>query len=235
MQWSSGYELRELTVSYSRTPATGVIQDAAMTTHHFLNLTGGDPDSTWTTGDYTTVEAAFDTFWGAIKIMYVSAYALAGYKWRADGPAFRPHGDAFQPTLRNTARNVVGTGAGQALPPQTAMTVTEVTPAKYTALDVEGVGTQLRNRWGRFYLPPVNIAQMDNGRYSSASTGAVATAAQNLYNTCSDADLIPVMYSPTTGSSWAVDEIRVDDLCDVIRSRRFVTPLIRNAKPINAP
>jgi hypothetical protein len=37
------------------------------------------------------------------------------------------------------------------------------------------------------------------------------------------------MYSPTTGSSWSVDEIHVDDIFDVIRSRRYTTPLSRAA------
>jgi hypothetical protein len=50
-----------------------------------------------------------------------------------------------------------------------------------------------------------------------------------MYNTCRAADLIPVMYSPTTGNSWSVDEIHVDDIFDVIRSRRYRVPLARNA------
>jgi len=206
-----------------------------MTTHHFLNLTGGDPDGTWTTGDYTTVESAFDTYWGAIKEWFSDKYTLAQYQWRADGPAHRPHGTEFSPTLRTIARTVAGGATNQSLPPQVALSVTEVTPAKYTATDVEGVGDQLRNRWGRYYLPAMTVGVMSNGRPSPTVTADVADATQVFYNTCVAADLIPVMYSPTTGSSWAVSDIHVDDIFDVIRSRRFVTPTTREPRVIDSP
>ena len=236
VQWTSGYELRELDVLWNRTPAGGVVQDAAMTTHHFLNLTGGEPDASWTTGDYTTVETAFDALWTSIKTGHMPELSLGGYRWRADGPAFRPFGTSLSPTLRNTARAVPGTASSQIeLPPQLAMTVTEVTPAKYTAHDVEGSGDQLRNRWGRFYLPAGIAGNISAGRFASAYIGTVATAVQTAYNACVAGDLIPVMYSPTTGSAWSITEIRVDDICDVIRSRRYVTPLLRNPKTINQP
>lgn len=236
VQWNSGYELRELNVLYARTPAGGVVQDAAITTHHFLNLTGGEPDATWTAGDYTAVETAFDALWTTLKAGHMPELSLAGYRWRADGPTYRPHGASLAPTLRNTSRSVAGSSSSQIeLPPQCAMTVTEVTAAKYTAHDVEGVGDQLRNRWGRFYLPAGIAGNISAGRFGSAILASTATAVQTAYNACVTADLIPVMYSPTTGSAWSITEIRVDDIVDVIRSRRYTTPLLRNPKTINQP
>jgi hypothetical protein len=235
MEWTTAYELRKLTVVYKRTPATGVAQDAAMTTHHFLNLTGGLPDASWTSTDYTAVETAFDTFWTTAKTMYTSATSLAEYVWRADGPAFRPFGSELSPTLRRTARAVAGTGTGEALPPQVAVSVTETTAAKYTVEDVEGSGAQLRNRWGRFYLPAMTVSKVTNGRLAAATQVGLADAVETLYEACVTAQLIPVMYSPTTGHAWSVLEVHVDDIFDVIRSRRFVTPLSREPRVITQP
>src|SRR6186997_3090031 len=67
VQWNSGYELRRVTTLYDRIDDAGFDQDYAMTTLHLLNLTDGDPDSTWTTGDYTTVEGFLDAFWTTLK------------------------------------------------------------------------------------------------------------------------------------------------------------------------
>lgn len=206
-----------------------------MTTHHFVNLTAGIPDASWDTTDYTTVESAFDTFWGAIKNQYAPSVKLAQYSWRPDGPEFRPKGTSLAPTLRTVARSVVGTAPGEALPPQAAISVTETTAAKFTVEDVEGVGTQLRNRWGRFYLPAPATIACDDGRVDPTAASQIANAAQTFYNACVAAQLIPVMYSPTTGHAWSVLEIHVDDIFDVIRSRRFITPLTRNVKAITQP
>lgn len=235
MEFTSAYELRKLTVSYTRAQGTNPVQDAAQTTHHFLNRTAGLPDATWTSADYAAVEALFDTFWGSIKDRYSTTYVLAEYEWRADGPAFRPHGSTLSPTLRRTARSVAGTSASQPLPPQCAHTVTEVTAARYTVEDVEGSGTQLRNRWGRFYLPPVTVDQIIAGRLATTASADIADAAETMYDAAVAADFLPVMYSPTTGHSWSVDEIHVDDIIDVIRSRRYTEPLTRNARTITAP
>jgi hypothetical protein len=232
VQWTSGYELRKVTTLYDRTDDAGFDQDYAMTTLHLLNLTGGDPDATWTTSDYTTVEGFLDAFWTTLKPKYQAKVVLSGYRWNADGPTFKPHGSSLSPTLRNTARNVPGTSVNQMLPPQSAVTVTEVTDAKYTVLDVEGVGTQLRNRWGRFYLPSPDNLQCSAGRVVPAFCTLVSGAVKTLYDACVGAQFIPVMYSPTTGNAWSVKEIHVDDIFDVIRSRRYVTPTTRAAQTI---
>lgn len=232
VQYNAPYELRKLTASWTRAIGYAPPQDAAQCTFHFINITSGVPDASWTTGDYTTVENAFDTFWTACKPYYYTDTSLTELKWRADGPAFRPFGSTLSPTLRVVTRSAPGTATAASLPPQVALTVTEVTAAKYTAEDVEGVGDQLRNRWGRFYLPPVISSQVSAGRPGGTMLDAIVTACQSFYNTCKAADLIPVMYSPTTGSSWSVDELHMDDIFDVVRSRRFRTPISRHARTI---
>lgn len=241
MKWDSPYVLRKLTVKYSRVVAGDPAQDYAMTTHHFLNLTDDAPDSSWTSGDYAAVESLMDAFWNAIKPRYSPSVILAEYSWRADGPAYRPHtpkpSGLLSPTLRATARALPGTSAStEMMPPQVAVTVTEVTSAKYTVEDVEGSGAQVRNRWGRFYLPAPASVNVIGGRLAAAGLQTdVANAAQTFYNGCVAADFIPVVYSPTTGSSWSCDEIHVDDIFDVVRSRRFITPKDRKVKAITAP
>jgi hypothetical protein len=231
--WTAPYELRKLTAVWSRDPGGGGIpQDAAMCTFHFLNLTDGDPDATWTTGDFTTLEGLFDDFWGDILGYYNAEIQLVELNWRGDGPAFKPFGAALAPTLRAVVRNTPGSGGDGAMPPQVAITVTEVTSAKFTVLNVEGAGTQLRNRWGRFYLPPPTVVTSQYGRVLPAAAEAISDAVAVFYNAALAADFVPVMYSPTTGSAWSIDEVHVDDIFDVIRGRRFEGPLSRHINAI---
>jgi hypothetical protein len=244
-EYTASFELRKLEVHWSRTPSVGVVQDDDICTFHFLNLTAGSPDAPWIDADYAQVESAFDTFWTTAKTLYRSETKLSQYVWRADGPAYKPFGASLSPTLRATARSVAGTEAsagGSILPPQCAISVTEVTDAKFTAHgvgvpgDAPGTGrTQIRNRWGRFYLPAPSTIMLNDGRLQSGQITSIATAAQTFYNACVTAGNIPVMYSPTTGHAWSVTALHIDDIIDVIRSRRYVTPTTRTPVTINQP
>lgn len=242
--WTTGYELRKLTVSWIRSVGSAPPQDAAQCTFHFLNITGGDPDPTWIDADFTTVENAFDTFWTALKPYYNTGTVLSEYEWRKDGPLYRPHtpkpGGLLSPSVRAVAKSVAGTSIQEQLPPQVAVSVTEVIPAKYTAHDVEGVGDQVRNRWGRYYLPAPAVSSsttttITNGRLGNTFGTLISAQAVTFYNTCNAAGIVPVVYSPTTGSSWAVQSIHVDDIFDVIRSRRYVDPLSRHSGALTSP
>lgn len=243
MIWDGDYELRKLTVAWSRTPTVGVVQDRDQCTFHFVNLTDGDPDATWTDADFVTVENAMDAFWSGIKEHFAPELSLSEYAWRKDGPAFRPFGDALSPTVRIVPRTTPGIAVGgRPLPPQCAVSVTEVTAASFI---VHGVGvpgqaagtgrTQMRNRWGRFYLPAPMSEETTDGRYTVAFLSDVANGVKECYDACANADIVPVMYSPTTGSSWSIDSIHIDDIVDVVRSRRYVTPITRTPRSIVAP
>jgi hypothetical protein len=243
-EYTSGFELRKLEAHWARTPSVGVVQDDDICTFHFLNLTAGSPDATWVDADYAQVESAFDTLWTALRGYYGVETKLSSYTWRADGPAYRPFGTSLAPTLRATARSVAGTNtvSPRPLPPQCSMSVTEVTDAKFTVtgVGVEGSGpggrTQIRNRWGRFYLPAMEAGQTTvDGRFIASVCDAVAAAVQTFYNACVSAGNVPVMYSPKLGHAWSVTNVHVDDIVDVIRSRRYVTPMTRAAHAINAP
>lgn len=235
MEFTGAFELRELTVRWNRTVGMSPAEDHAMCTFHFLNSTAGVPDASWTTADYAAVEAQMDIWWNAIKDRYHPFTALVEYDWRADGPAFKPFGSSLSPTLRITPKNIAGTNAtGSMLPPQVAVTVTEVVPSTFVVPDVEGVGAQTRNRWGRFYLPAPTSDSIFNGRVASTYADDIANATQALYNACIAADFIPVVYSPTTGHAWSLDAIHVDDVVDVVRSRRFRTTTFRTPRAITA-
>lgn len=241
VEYTTDYELRKATLRFSRTsPGASIPQDAAMCTFHLLNLTGGVPDATWNDTDYNNAEAALGNMWSALGTRYAPEVRLVDIEWRADGPAFKPFGSALQPTLRVSLIDLPGAANGEnSLPPQCAISVTEVTAARYT---VHGVGvpgdavgtgrTQSRNRWGRFYLPEPTINTVVNGRIGAGTSAQVAEAVATAYRALIADDLIPVMYSPTTGHAWSVDAIHVDDIFDVIRSRRFDGPLTRNVEEI---
>jgi hypothetical protein len=226
---------------YTRQPTGGPPQDVAETTHHFINLTAGNPDSTWTTADYAQVETAFTTMFTAFQGLWTPMTKALEVRWYKDGPAFKPHGSISAPIERVTPINVAGTFTSQgAMPPQLAISVTEVTQAHYNVPPHEGRPGQLRHRWGRFYLPgwDRSVAGQANtaseGRLTPANQTTIANAVQIFYNSCRGGNnLVPVMYSPTTGSSWSVDEIHVDDIWDVIRRRRFDTPLSRAVRTLD--
>lgn len=235
VEWDAPFELRKLTVGFSRAPSVGVVQDLDMCTFHFLNLTADVPDASWTTGDYAQVESAWTAFWTTIKDDYPTDISLTEYHWRADGPEFRPFGTDLSPTLRLTSLSAPGTASSSTpLPPQCALSVTEVTSSTYM---VSGVGvpghapgtgrTQIRNRWGRFYLPPPGANRLTAGRWSTAECTSTSAAVKTMYDALIGADLIPVVYSPTLGKAFSIDAVHVDDIVDVVRSRRYVTPITR--------
>ena len=237
--YEAPYELRKMHAVYTRGPAGAPSQDVALTTHHFLNLTAGVPDATWIGGDYDQVEGAFANMWAAIKPLFTADVVLHELRWYADGPAFKPFGDDPSPMVRATTLNTPGTAsAAYMLPPQTSISVTEVTTARYSTVAREGRPSQLRHRWGRFYLPAPSTAALSavtaqGGRLAPAAQTTIADAVEDFYNACrTGSNLVPVMYSPTTGSSWSVDEVHVDDIFDVVRSRRFETPLSRAVRTL---
>lgn len=241
--YTGDYTLAKLTVSWKRLPTVGVAQDVDQCTFHFLNLTGGEPDDTWTAADFIQVEDLVHDWWDPLKTFYTPEIQLSEYSWRYDGPGFRPHGSGFSPTIRSIPQSVSGTASsGTQLPPQCAVSVTEVTESKYTAYgvgvpgDTPGTGrTQLRNRWGRIFLPAPSHGMLLHGRFDAGFCASVSLRTSQLYNGLVAADIIPVMYSPTTGNAWSITELHVDDIVDVIRSRRFIEPLTRAVNAIDSP
>lgn len=199
--------------------------DDAYVTFDLVNITGGNVDSSWTTSDYTTCEALFDTFWGSVASYQAANCKLIEYRWYRR--KFNDYGDSqpFQkmgPPERVTTKSIVGTGANQ-LPPQAALSVSE--------------RTAFPGHWGRFYIPGISTLQVGpTGRPVSSCYNAAASASQTLYAGLGTAEFYPVVpvtqvnKQPNRGL-LTVSSIQVDDTFDVIRSRRYRAPTVRVVKP----
>lgn len=177
--------------------------DRVQTHIDFMNMTGGAPDDTWTAGDFTTVEGAIDTFWGAIKSMYHTGLVLTELRWYRIGPGATPP----EPTVRVTSRSVAGTSGTGSMPQQCAVTIS--------------LRTALRKHWGRLYLPTPTITQLAaGGLLSNTAVDAYAAAFNSLVTTIETADFYPVVYSRQRERAYAVNRMVVDNIIDIQRRRR---------------
>jgi hypothetical protein len=223
--------LRKLTTTFVRTAPGGALTDDAMQVG--LHLLNEDGDGSWASGDFEAVESAWDDFWASLKPHYLGTTKLAEYVWHRAGPAYDPPSSPGS-AVRRAPRDLPGTGTNLAqLPYQVAVTLTE--------------RTMLRKRWGRMYLPAPSHSLMEGstGRITSTFRELLANAAQTLYVACLDADLVPVVYSPAAGvraskrggtlpakpaAALKVNTLQVDDVPDVIRSRRLKSVAARSRR-----
>lgn len=221
------FEGRRMSVRWSRVGASGTTDDQAQTSIHFLKVSSGAP-AAWVDGtDDAAIETAFGTLWTSIKNAYKSGIHLDVYRWNKSGPAWDITPAPYNPAYRVTEVDVAGTGTGSMLPPQDAVSVT--------------FKTSIRKRWGRCYMPATTIDVLSaEGRFTAASTWA--TAWTTFLNACSAGGRQPVVmsraheaYTTEKGKSIAAQpftaypilQVQVDDVFDVIRSRRWSTPLVR--------
>ncbi len=217
--YSSPYSARRLHVRYQRKSGSALGDDVAMTTHDFLKLTAGAPNDTWVEGDFTAIEGLFDTFWAAIDNYYRPETVVDELRWYRIGPQDPPP----QPPVRVVDKNLPGASSTSVyqLPPQCAISVTEK--------------TSVRRSWGRFYLPSPSTMPLtlDTGRLDSSFQTAVADATDAWYTGAETAGIQPVVLSQgTTPAARSIDDIQVDDVIDVIRSRRWKQPLLRVQRAI---
>jgi len=120
--------------------------------------------------------------------------------------------DMGDPVLIHTF-NSPGTSAANLLPPQVALSVT--------------FKTQNRKRWGRSYMGGfTSLASDATGRITQPIMTDLATAYQHLTNRSGTGAAL-VVYSPLHRNHQDVDTIQVDDVFDVVRRRRYSTPLVR--------
>jgi len=216
-------EWRRLQVIYTRLTPANTAEDVAVNTFDLINITSGGLDTTWTTGDYTTCETAFDAFYTTYKAGMSPKATVSAYKWyvrkfNPADPGNKPYLDSGDP-VRTTVKAHTGTGSGtQQVPYQVAISVTEKTP--------------IRRSWGRIYLPNPGITMFDAfGRI--ANPAFVADAMNTLYETLWAADFIPVVPSAPGKVLLPVTSIQVDDVPDVIRARRPRTVAARVEHDLN--
>jgi hypothetical protein len=214
-------QLRKATLSFERLVSGQRTDDLMLTGIHLLDVS----ETPWTSARFEAAEAAIDTFWSALVGLMATDTRLAGIDWHRAGPAFDPPNSPGA-AVRRVTRSVAGTGSGSnvQLPHQVAISVTE--------------RTMLRKRWGRFYLPsPTSVAMsLGSGRLSSSALTTIANAASALYTTLLGVDLVPVVYSraqpargtkkggslpPKPAAALKVNTLQVDNVPDVIRSRRL--------------
>lgn len=182
----------------------------AVVTTHWQNTTGGLLGAP----EMANVEAAFGTFWQTFKV-YAPPYVVPEqFRWY-DQQVWPTH----SPLLRVTpATSSPGTGTGTALPPQNAVSVT--------------LQTSIRRRWGRFYMPGPMSANItsNEGRITTPNVDVIATAAHQMLSTLKAQFVVPVVWSPRGGKGpppfsggevLPVTGVRVDDVVDVVRRRRW--------------
>lgn len=210
-QEGEGIATRRVQCVFTRTPA-GSTEDVAVCTMDFMNMTSGEPDDTWTAGDFTTMEALLDSYWGNLQPYLASTTSLTSYRWYRIGPGIpKPN-----PAVRVITKAITGTQSTM-LPPQLAVSVTEK--------------TAIQKRWGRWYVPGLgystSLVAGTSGRIASTALTAFHTHALTLLDGAAAADFLPVVYSPTVQKVYGVEKVQVDDLFDVQRPRRWDRPLTR--------
>lgn len=211
--------------------------DDAVITFDIVNFTANSIDSTWNDSDYNIVATRLNDFctaWAAhmnthLRFTQLRAYRMA---WNNEWPGSSPQVKK-NPFVKSGApefvRAIGASGLAQeSQAPQVSLSVTEEVP--------------LRRAWGRFYLPGPATAGMASGtgRFSGTLVDAVALSAFTLYNGLAESEMYPVIPSTyidkeRTAVLQQVTAVRVDDVPDVIRRRRFQHALYRKKHPTPTP
>lgn len=231
------FELRKLQWRWSRAPAGGTTEDVAVCTFHFLKAAA--PTGPWDdAADLATIEGHVTTYWAAIAPNFLASTVSDQYRWYKDGPSYyKLNGDGTayipvggNPAVRVTEVSTPGTlGGVSELPPQVAMSVTEL--------------TSMRKHWGRWYLPAAGVPASDpNGRIETTLVASLMTASAQFYGGLIAIGFQPVVFSiqkpvrlNAKGASlpaedavaYAVTQLQIDNLFDVIRRRRYDQPTQR--------
>jgi hypothetical protein len=207
-----GIGVRRASLRYSRA-GMGPGEDVLVTHMDFLNLTGGEPDDSWTAGDFALLEAAISDWDTAIKAHRLASVVFDQIRWYRIGKG----SPVPNPPVRITEVNTAGTSTSP-LPPQTCMTVT-LRPAA-------------RKQWGRMYLNFGNANGLTSiGALATGYVDLVANATASCFQVAQEGGFEPVVYSPTRGKAYTIEKLQVDDIPDVIRSRRFDLPTYKKIIP----
>jgi hypothetical protein len=194
----------------------GTTEDVVVNTFDFVNITSGALDTSWTDADFAGVEARLRTFYAAIAARIPSDVTLDSFRWNVlpnpageENPAVRVAPPATALTM---------TGASK-LPPQLAVAITKKTATQ--------------RHWGRVYIGPLADTTFtgSTGRVSTATADALATAMEACRAGLQADDTPMIVYNRTTGVGVSVDGVRVDDVFDVIRSRRHAAATYRKLLP----
>lgn len=197
------------TIHFRDSPGAAA-DDVEVTTTHWRWSGSGDPGA----ADFAAIEARNDAFWTAIAAHRSDVITGGEYRWYPAVTSGQP-GQA----LRVTPSSAIAGVTNNTLPPQVAQTITQI--------------TDVRRRWGRFYVG--GLIPGDNsgfGRMTSAAVAALADAGEDLFRSGATPDWEPQVFGAPEPNSLPIRAIRVDDVYDVIRSRRYGAPLIRETRDV---
>jgi hypothetical protein len=199
-----GIGVRRYSLVFVPTPPGSFTDDVRLMHFDFLNLTGGAPDDTWTDTDYANVFNGMEGWFAAIKSYVSDQYTLREMRVYRIGPGITPP----NPPAKVYPVGIAGTSSSTELSPQSALSLT--------------LKTAERKRWGRTYLPGLTSALLTtHGVASSSAVDAIGGALDTSFSALISDDFHPVVYSPTTQAANMVEQVQVDNLIDVIRSRRW--------------
>lgn len=240
--WGEPFEVRRLQVAWGISSATLLDEDVRVCTWHFLKAPGGVPTATWDASDFTALKTPFYAFWSSLRPFYTPEIRLLSFKCYKEGPDIVP---PQPPVFDETPTPNPGTSTvGATLPPQVAISVTERTAVRrsWGRFYLPAFATKHTSAAGASTLDAV-------GRLSDAHVANVADYADTMYEAWITAGLIPVVYRKPlparfsadairdedeepdlparAGSCLSVDTLQVDNIYDVIRSRRFDKPTLR--------
>lgn len=180
--------------------------DVEVTTTHWRWSPGADPAGS----DFEVVTDRLHDFWTAITAYRTTGVAVREHRWYVADPAPGPP----NPTLLVTADAIAGSSGSKPLPPQCAVTVTQMTDD--------------RRRWGRFYIPglTVDVLAVGSGRLIADVADDLATQA-GLAFANSHINWKLQVFGSGSPASLPVRNVRVDDVFDIQRRRRSSMALHR--------
>lgn len=201
---------------WTRTTPAATNEDKAIVTMDLVNITGGALDVSWSAGDKAAAETDLDVFWNAVCVGLTDNHTMSEYRWydmafrepAVTGKPFAPTG----PPSRITTKAIAGDLSTGRNIYQHAMTVTEK--------------TAWPKHWGRIYIPGVSSDKLGTaGHYTAAWCDTVANAYRQLMldlNAQEHFLVVPVtrIDKVDVHSLITVSAVQVDDVPDVIRSRR---------------
>lgn len=189
-----------------------LLDDVEVTTTHWRWDGEGDPGPT----DFETVESRLDGFWTAIIGIRSPWVRVSEHRWYPMPPS------APNPAIRVTPVSITGESTSPTLPPQVASTITQI--------------TDVRRRWGRFYIGSLSSAAMTAvGRLTASARQTIAEAGEAAFVNSSPVWRLQVYGQGMTPESLPVREVMVDDVFDVQRRRRFEVVMGRTRLPLDTP
>lgn len=215
----NGINGSQVALVFTRAVASTVHEDVALFTLHLCGEPGVGEN--WAKLDATqaaAVETVLNAWWTTCKPKVSADWTLKEYQWRDFGASLpissRTGLSLPTPTWRITTVGVAATGVGTRLPDQVAATVT--------------FKTSSRKHWGRIYMPGLITGDIGTqGKLTAATYVDVVAGAFDTMRTSLLAlglSTRPVIWSAKYRAVLEIIQTQMDDVPDVIRSRRAKFP-----------